>query len=161
MDIPVNITPNFSTDWSGQDLTAINLLGEERVQEQLSMYPKVFANGNKVSLSADIPSAPIEHISPLFSVQAAMTIQDPTNPNSKVFPPGREGITLKQGIESVTMFPAWQLRMEDKIGSIEVGKYADLVVLQNNLFDIDVYDIANEKIMATMMDGNFTYRDGI
>ena len=73
------------------------------------MYPKVFDNGNKVSLSADIPSAPIEHIGPLFQMATAMTIQDPSNPDSEVFPEGRQGITLEQAIKGVTIFPAWQL----------------------------------------------------
>jgi len=42
-----------------------------------------------------------------------------------------------------------------------VGKYADLVILENNLFDVKPRDIADVKVMATIMDGNFTYRDGI
>ena len=88
-----------------------------------------------------------------------MTLQDPTNPDSRPFPEGRKGITLEQGIKGVTIFPAWQMRMEDKIGSIEVGKYADLVILEKNLFDVKPRDIADVKVEATMMDGNFTHRD--
>ena len=157
MDLPVNITPNFSTDWTGQDLLAYGLLGEERTKERLSMYPTVFNNGNKVSLSADIPSSPLALIGPLFNMEAAMTMQDPTNPDSKVFPPGRKGITLEQAIKSVTINAAWQLRMENKIGSIQVGKYADLVILGENLFDVAPRDIAEVKVIATMMDGHYTY----
>jgi hypothetical protein len=160
MDITVNVSPNFSTDWSGQKLLAMSLLGEERVQQQLTMYPKVFANGNKVSLSADIPSSPIEQIGPLFQMQTAMTLRDPDNPDSEVFPEGRKGVTLEQAIEGVTINAAWQMRMEDRIGSIEVGKYADLVILEKNLFDLDPHDIADVKVEATMMDGTFTYQAG-
>ncbi len=158
MDITVNVTPNFTTDWSGQKLLAMSLLGKERVQQQLTMYPKVFANGNKVSLSADIPSAPIEHIGPLFQMQTAMTIRDPSNPDSEVFPEGRKGITLEQAIKGVTLYPAWQIRMEHKIGSVEVGKYADLVILEKNLFDVAADEIADVKVIATLMDGNYTYQ---
>ena len=161
MNIPVNITPNFSTDWSGQKPLALKLLGAARVQDQLSIYPKIFDNGNKISLSADIPSAPIEHIGPLFNMESAMTIKDPSNPNSQVFPEGRKGITLEQAIKGVTINPAWQLRMEDKIGTLEVGKYADVVVLDENLFDVQPDDIADVKVVATMMDGEFTHRDGL
>ena len=160
MDIPVNVSPNFTTDWSGQDILALSLLGEERAREQYAMYPKVIANGNKVSISADIPSGPIEHIGPLFQMQTAMTLKDPTNPDSKAFPPGREGITLEQAIQAVTVNPAWQIRMEDKIGSIEIGKYADLVVLEENLFDKDAMEIADVRVLMTMMDGKITYRAG-
>lgn len=159
MDLTVNITPNFSTDWTGQDLLAYELLGEERTNEQLAVYPAAFRNGNKVSLSADIPSSPLRLIGPLFSMESAMTIKDPTNPDSKVFPTPRKGISLEMAIQGVTIYPAWQLRMEDKIGSIEVGKYADFVILENNLFDVDARDIAEVKVKATIMDGNYTYQN--
>lgn len=91
-------------------------------------------------------------ISPLFNVQSAMTLSNPSDPDSKTFPPGRKGITINA---------AWQLRMEDKIGSLEVGKYAELVVLEKNLFDVKTDDIADVKVLGTIMDGNFTHRDGM
>ena len=158
LDLTVNISPNFSTDWSGQKELALSFLGEERVQQQLTMYPRVFDNGNKVSLSADVPSAPLDHISILFQMQAAMTIKDPSNPLSDVFPEGRKGISLEQAIKGVTIFPAWQIRMEDKIGTIEVGKYADLVILDKNLFDVDPNELIKVKVLATFMDGEYTFK---
>ena len=91
------------------------------------------------------------------SVEVAITLQDPTNPDSKPFPPGRVPLTLEQAIRSVTADPAWQLRMEDKIGSIEVGKYADLVILEQDLFDVAPRNIADVKVVATMMNGRFTH----
>jgi predicted amidohydrolase YtcJ len=51
--------------------------------------------------------------------------------------------------------------MEDKLGSLEVGKYADLVVLEQNLFDVSSDELADVKVVATVMDGEFTHRDGI
>ncbi len=161
MDIPVNITPVFSTDFTEQDELALNLLGGKRVEAQYALYPRVFDAGNKVSLSADIPSSPIEMIGPLFSVESAMTLRNPADPKSKPFPPGREGVSLEQALEGVTISAAWQIRMEDKIGSLETGKYADLVVLERNLFDVDTDEIAEVKVLATVMDGKFTHRDGI
>ena len=158
MDIPVNVSPNFGNDWSGQAVIAIKLLGTKRTDEEFAVYKKVFDNGNMISISADLPAAPVEHLSPLFIMQVAMTFKDPHNPNSKVFPPGRKGITLEQAIEGVTINPAWQIRMEKKIGSIETGKYADFVILNKNLFDVKKDEIAKVKVMATIMDGKYTYK---
>ncbi|MGI9329301.1 MAG: amidohydrolase family protein, partial [Gammaproteobacteria bacterium] len=70
-------------------------------------------------------------------------------------------ITVEQAIRAWTIDPAWMMRMEDKIGSLEVGKYADIVVIEKNLFDVAPRDIADVKVQATMMDGRFTHRDGI
>ncbi len=87
-----------------------------------------------------------------------MTIRDPSNPDSEVFPAGRKGITLEQAIEGVTINAAWQIRMEEKIGSLETGKYADLVILDKNLFDVAPDEIAAVRVLATVMGGKNTYR---
>ena len=75
-----------------------------------------------------------------------------------MFPRENDGLTLVQAIRGATINPAWQFRMEDKIGSIEVGKYADLVILEKNLFDVKPREISKVKVLATMMDGRFTYQ---
>ena len=47
----------------------------------------------------------------------------------------------------------YQLRMEDRLGSIEEGKIADFVVLEKNLFDIDPYEISKVKPLAVFLEG--------
>ena len=54
-------------------------------------------------------------------------------------------------------FGKYQLRKENELGTIEVGKLADLVVLNKNLFDVDVYEIWKVKPKAVMMDGEFIF----
>ena len=51
--------------------------------------------------------------------------------------------------------------MEGKIGSLEVGKYADLVILAESPFDVAPDDIADIAVLGTMMEGKFRYRDGL
>ena len=75
-------------------------------------------------------------IGPLFNIEVAITLQDPTGVDSKKFPANREPMTLKQALEAVTIGSAWQIRMEDKIGTIEAGKYTDLVNLEKNFFNV-------------------------
>jgi len=70
-------------------------------------------------------------------------------------------MTLEQALAAVTINPAWQIRMEDKLDSLEVGKHADIIVIDRNLFDIDPTDISEAKVELTMMDGVIRYRDGI
>ena len=48
---------------------------------------------------------------------------------------------------------AYQMRMEDDIGSIETGKLADLVILNDNLFEIDSDEIWKVKPAAVLMEG--------
>jgi len=157
MKIPLNISPIFYTDWSDGHKPAINLLGMKRVQSEFAKFMGPVEAGSITALSADVPSAPISLAAPLYGVESVITRRDPLNDKSKVFPPGATGMTLAQALKAVTINPAWQLRMENKIGSLEVGKYADLVVLDRNLFDIDPTEISDVKVMKTMMDGRFTF----
>lgn len=71
--------------------------------------------------------------------------------------PAGERLDLAQAIRASTMGSARQLRLDHQIGSIEVGKRADLVVLERNLFDIDPHEIAQTRVDMTMMDGRFTH----
>ena len=48
--------------------------------------------------------------------------------------------------------------MDDKLGSIEEGKYADLVILEKNIFEVPVSEIHKVKVCETIMDGNTTYK---
>lgn len=69
-------------------------------------------------------------------------------------------VPLDLAIRASTLGAAYALGRDDEIGSIEVGKKADLVVLGENLFDIDVYDISETPVMLTMMNGVVRHREG-
>ncbi len=51
------------------------------------------------------------------------------------------------------------MRIADKTGSIEVGKFADLIVLEKNLFDIPASEIAATEVLLTMMNGTIRHRE--
>lgn len=160
-EIMVNTTPLFAVDWEAQDVNALDLLGRARVEATFSRYSSLMALGHNVSLSADVPSSPINLIAPLLNVEIAMTLQDPMNPDSKPFPLSRKPASLMESLKAVTIYPAAQQAMEDKIGSIKVGKYADLVVLDQDITTVAPRDISDIKVLGTVMDGRFTHRDGI
>ncbi len=72
--------------------------------------------------------------------------------------PANERLQLADALAANTLGAAHQLKMEDKVGSIEVGKLADLIVLQQNLFSIPASSIANTSIVMTMMNGAFVHQ---
>ncbi|MCA0931363.1 amidohydrolase [Lutimonas saemankumensis] len=157
--IPVNATPNFYNTFGGGDQDNLRIRGEEQVNSSLGRYPHFARNGVPVSISADVPSTPSGMQGPLFVVQCAVTGKDASDPEAKAFPENRTPMTLEEAIRAVTIDAAWQLRMEDKVGSIEVGKYADLVILEKNPFDVDPLRIKDIKIISTIMDGNYTFKN--
>lgn len=160
-EIMVNTTPIFHVDWESQDVNALDLLGRARVESIFARYSSLMALGHNVSISSDVPSASIDLIGPLINVEVAMTLQDPLNPDSKPFPLSRKPASLEESLKAITIYPAAQQAMQDKIGSIEVGKYADLVVLDQDITTVAPRDISDIKVLGTVMDGRFTHREGI
>jgi len=50
--------------------------------------------------------------------------------------------------------------LSDRIGSLGVGKYADLIVLDKNLFEIEPHTIDEVEVLYTIMDGRLVYEAG-
>jgi predicted amidohydrolase YtcJ len=49
------------------------------------------------------------------------------------------------------------MKMEDRIGSIEAGKLADFIVLERNIFEIPIDEVADTKINQTWFEGKLVY----
>jgi predicted amidohydrolase YtcJ len=76
-----------------------------------------------------------------------------------VLPPLEERASLEEIIKASTLNGAYANFLEGDIGSIEVGKLADLVVLEQNLFDIDIEQIPMTRIAMTFFEGQEVFRD--
>ncbi len=62
-------------------------------------------------------------------------------------------------IKMHTINSAYQMHRERDIGSIETGKYADLIVLSQDLFRIPVERISDTRVLLTMLGGTIVYQD--
>lgn len=96
---------------------------------------------------------------PLKGIEMGCTRQLFDHPELPVLKPYEEKLSVEDGIASYTINNAYQMGMEDKIGSIEAGKYADLVILEKNLFDVPVSEIHKVKVCETIMDGKTVYKN--
>ena len=66
-------------------------------------------------------------------------------------------ISLEEAIEAYTLSGAKAMLREDRIGSIEVGKYADFIVLDRNLFETPIDDIDSTQVVKTVFSGKVVY----
>ncbi len=69
-----------------------------------------------------------------------------------------ERVNLETMIEAYTIEAAWLMHQDDKVGSIEVGKRADIVVLDRNLFEIPPTEINQACVLLTAFDGKIIYQ---
>ena len=130
-------------------------IGDERA---MAMYPvKHLAEaGICISGSSDAPVIPFV---PLDAIEAGVTRNSPY--------PGEEdtdmtrwpeqGLTAYQVLEACTKNNAYQNFMDDIIGTVEVGKFADLVVLDTNILEVDAKAISDTRVIYTISDGRIVY----
>ncbi|MEX3648413.1 amidohydrolase [Mycolicibacterium porcinum] len=108
------------------------------------------ATGMRISLHNDPPVTPEE---PLRNISVAVTR---TAPSGRVLAPD-ERLTVEQGIRAQTIDAAWQLFADNVIGSLEVGKYADLVIVSGDPRETAPEAIADLEVRATFLAGRQVY----
>ncbi len=94
----------------------------------------------------------VSSANPFLQMETAITRTDPLSDEGEAFIPD-ERVSLADVIPMLTINAAWVNHSENETGSIEVGKYADLAVLDQNLFDIAVYDISKTQVLLTLFGG--------
>lgn len=87
----------------------------------------------------------------------AVTRKPLGEPNAMPYLPS-ESLTLEEAVESYTLGAAYVNFLEDVTGSITVGKYADLILLDKNIFKMKAEDIHTAKVLRTFIAGTEVYR---
>ncbi|MBL8267197.1 amidohydrolase [Steroidobacter sp.] len=119
------------------------------------MYPvmSLARAGGRVAYGSDWPVA---SANPLEGIEVALTRRAPGVTDGELLAP-EERVTLEQAIESYTLGAAYASHLDDRSGSIVVGKSADLVVLDQDLFKIAPTQIAKAKVLVTLFAGQPVY----
>jgi hypothetical protein len=159
-DIPrfkkLDVIANFQALWAIPDdyIMKLNLpvVGQKRVDQ---MYPigSMHKTGALIVGGSDWS---VSSLNPLHAIHVGVNREDPGGVTIGVLTPG-ERVDLKTMIEAYTINGAFVMHQEDVTGSIEVGKLADLVVLDNNLFEIPVKEIYKAKVLHTFLEGEKIY----
>lgn len=128
------------------------VLGEERAENQLPMK-SFFDAGVVVTSASDYPVTNPAY--PLIGMQKGVIRQLPGRPDT--LHNAGERVAIEQMIEATTINEAYQLLCEDRLGSITVGKEADLVVLGDDITACDPEHIQDAPVLGTMVGGNWVY----
>lgn len=154
----LGVVAQTTPTWFYYDDLALDRLGESRFNQ---MYPlaSILRNGGRVTLGSDYPVSWIgeDALNPMFNIEMAVTRQQAGNPAVPVQPRISERLSVDQAIRAHTSDAAWQLRLEDEIGTLEVGKLADLVVLDRDPYSSDLYQLHTIRVDHTFSDGRLVF----
>lgn len=101
--------------------------------------------------------APAATLWPWWGMEASITRSTPGKTGVTPMSP-EQGLTVEELIVAYTINVAWSLMVEEETGSIETGKYADMIVLNHNLFEIPVTDIHRTEVQKTIFKGEVVYQ---
>ena len=147
MNVPADTQINSS--WDGYDPPPVSPFRERLYannKSDLNALPELFESGARIVLSSDWD---VNDVNPLVSIHNAVPTFGDVMPVEEIIP---------YAVRAYTLDAAWAMDQEDVTGSIEAGKFADLIVLDRNIFEIDPRDIDEVKVVRTYLGGEEVFR---
>lgn len=118
-------------------------------------WQTLLQNGARLAFGSD---APVEDPNPFWGIQAAVTRRRADGM------PGPDGwypeqrLSVHQALEAFTSGPAYAAGMEDRLGHLEAGYLADLIVLDQDPFECDPAEMRKIQSVATMIAGDWVWQ---
>ncbi len=140
-----SIQPTHATSdmyWAQDRIGADRIKGGYAYKDLLKKY-------GKVALGTDFP---VEQVSPMLTFYAAVSRKDLNN-----FPDGgfqsENALSREETLKGMTIWAAYANFEEAEKGSIEVGKLADFILLDQNIMEVDIQKVPKTKVLETYVDG--------
>lgn len=131
---------------------------EQAVGERVRQYwpnRNLLEAGVLIATGTDWPVIP--NPDPWSGIEGLITRRDPNGQfDSALWP--EQALALASAIEAYILSPARAMGNESLTGSLSVGKSADLIVLDRNLFEVAPSDIADTKVLTTFFEGRAVYQ---
>ncbi|MEF3098659.1 hypothetical protein EC841_10432 [Raoultella ornithinolytica] len=152
----LNVAASMQLLWAGKDSDgATTTLLEGKVAPSLLQH--LYPAGDLYRHHALIAGAsdwPVSNPNPLLAIYTAVT----RTGESGVLPPDSEKISRAAMLQAYTINAAKVIGREREIGSVSVGKSADLVLFDRNLEKVSIEDLRDAKVVWTMFEGRQVYR---
>jgi len=149
----LDVIPSMQPTHATSDMNmAEERIGAERLKGAYAWL--TFLNqGSRVVSGSDYP---IELANPFDGIHAAVTRQDKGNlPEGGWIP--EQAMTVEEALRSFTIDAAWAAHQEDRLGGLTPGKWADFIVLDQDIFQGDASDLWKTRVEQTWLAGKLVY----
>jgi predicted amidohydrolase YtcJ len=127
-------------------------IGEERMKGAYA-FKELLNQYGKIALGTDFP---VEQVNPFLTFYAATIRKDIHNYPKDGFQM-ENVLSREETLKGMTIWAAYANFEENEKGSIEVGKLADFVILDQNIMEIDGSKIPATKVISTFLNGERVY----
>lgn len=148
-----NILPSVQPTHATSDMYwAVDRVGTKRMKGAYA-FKKLLNTYGKIALGTDFP---VEQVNPFLTFYAA-TIRKDTNNYPKDGFQMENALTREETLKGMTIWAAYSNFEEDEKGSIEVGKFADFVILNQDIMNVEGRDIPKTNAISTYLNGEKVY----
>ena len=148
-----NILPSVQPTHATSDMYwAKDRVGEKRMKGAYAFKDLLNAYG-KIALGTDFP---VEQVNPFLTFYAATIRKDANNYPANGFQI-KNALTRQETLKGMTIWAAYANFEENEKGSIEVGKFADFVILNQDIMQVDGAEIPKTKVVSTFINGEQVY----
>ena len=155
LGMTANIQPFWAVDDEQMQGLRIPALGADRAEWQY-VFRSLADAGARFAGGSDWP---VTTGNPLLEIEVAVNRVAPTARDATPFVP-RQRLTLDEALAAFTIGTAYVNRLDGETGTLEVGKRADLVILDRNLRGPEAGPIGEARVLATYVDGRPVHRSG-
>ncbi len=125
----------------------------------VSRLPGAYAWRSLIDAGVVVPNGsdfPVEQLNPIISFHASISRQDAENwPAGGWYPEQR--MTRDEALRSMTIWPAYAAFQEKELGSLSPGKYADFVVLDQDIMRVPAELVMKTRVLSTWVGGKVVY----
>lgn len=148
-----NILPSVQPTHATSDMYwAKDRVGEKRMKGAYA-FKDLLNKYGKIALGTDFP---VEQVNPFLTFYAATIRKDINNYPENGFQI-ENALSRNETLKGMTIWAAFSNFEENEKGSIEIGKFADFVILNQNIMKIDGAKIPNTKVVNTFINGEKVY----
>jgi len=117
-------------------------------------FGSLYKEGAVTSFGTD---SPVESFNPFLNIYSAVTRRDLSGQPETTYLP-EERFSVLDALKAYTVNSAYSSFEEDKKGSLEIGKFADFIILSDDIFNIDPMSIKDLSVEMTIINGEIKYR---
>jgi predicted amidohydrolase YtcJ len=156
LGVMANVQPLWAQHEVAVDVSAVPIVGPARAR-WIYAFRSLLDSGARMAFSSDWG---VSTLNPFEIMQTAITRQPPVSaPEPSVFLP-QERLTRAEALAGYTTEAAAAAWRSEETGSLSLGKYADIIVIDRDILTCDVHQIGGTQVLLTLLAGRPVYRTG-
>ncbi len=152
----LDIIPSFRPEVTLEDKVVAGEIISSEIIKSLGMWSSALRQTGMISCGSDFPYHTISPLIQMYYLATGMTLDSAAN---KIANNSAQKISVLEALKSYTTWAAYSIFAEETKGTLEKGKFADFVVLSDDILSSDPQILLRTKIMMTIVNGEIVFEN--